>query len=164
MLWNIRARGRRRVGLLIGGVAVGLLGVTGVAPAATAAPAPAAVAARSCYIVCDGADPNSSSWFDENGVGHRCDDARTIYTYDPPNTGYVELRYSRECRMAWARGGLHGVMIRGYNADGSFRTSYSAGDSDSIAYTLAVNDAGLTARACIFIPLSGGQYTCGAPY
>jgi hypothetical protein len=155
MSWKIRARGWRRVVLLT----VGLLVATGATATPTAAAAP-----RSCYIVCDGANPSGASWFDEDGVAHRCDDARTIYTHDPAGTGYVELRYSRECRMAWARGGLHGVMIQGFNADGSFRTSYRAGGSDSIAYTLAVNDAGLTARACIFYPSSGGQYTCGPRY
>ncbi|GAA3350844.1 hypothetical protein GCM10020358_78270 [Amorphoplanes nipponensis] len=122
-----------------------------------------AAAATSCYKICDGVDPNRAAWEDPNGVLHKCNaDARTIYTVDPASTGAVELRYSSRCRMAWARGGLHGIKIEGFNADGSLRTVYSYYSTSQTGYTQAVNDAGLTARACILTPMGG--WTCGSRY
>jgi hypothetical protein len=118
----------------------------------------------SCYIVCDGVDPNTAAYEDANGVLRPCrNDARTIYTVDPPSTGYAELRYSGRCRMAWARGGLHGIKIEGFNANGSLRVVYTFFSTSSIGWTQAVNDAGQTARACVLTP-SGGGWTCTPRY
>jgi hypothetical protein len=45
------------------------------------------------------------------------------------------------------------------------RVTYSGyGQTSAQTYTPAVNDAGLTARACAFVFSSGGQYTCTEPY
>jgi hypothetical protein len=142
----------------VAGLGAVLLAATGVL-SVSATPAHAA----GCYIVCDGVDPSSAGYEDANGVFHRCDDARTIYTIDPPTTGYVELRYSRECRMAWARGGLHGIKVEGFNSDGSYRVTHDFYSTSRIGYTRAVNDAGQTARACVLTP-SGGGWTCTARY
>ncbi len=162
-MWSkIRTPGRRGAGLAVIATIAGIVVAPG--PVGSAA-ADSPSAAVSCYHICDGTDPNKAVFVTPDERFIPCtNDARTIYTYDPEGTGAVELRYSSRCRIAWARGGLHGVMIRGYNADGSFRVAYTAGGSDRIGVTAVVNDAGLTARACIFYPQSGGQYSCGKPY
>ncbi|WP_157984739.1 DUF2690 domain-containing protein [Lentzea terrae] len=162
-MWSkIRVPGWRGAGLAVIAAVAGVVVAPGPVGSAAADTRPAAV---SCYYICDGTDPNKAVFVTPDERFIPCtNDARTIYTHDPEGTGYVELRYSRRCRIAWARGGLHGVMIQGFNADGSFRTSYAAGGSDHIGVTAVVNDAGLTARACIFYPQSGGQYTCGPRY
>jgi hypothetical protein len=57
------------------------------------------------------------------------------------------------------------IVVRGYNANGTLRVTYSGyGQTSAQTYTPAVNDAGLTARACAFVFSSGGQYTCAEPY
>jgi hypothetical protein len=139
----------------------GIVGSAAAVALADAAPASAA-AGPSCYIVCDGQDPETAIYEDANGVIRPCNDARTIYTVDPPSTGYAELRYSRKCRMAWARGGVHGIKVEGFNADGSLRVIHDFYSTTRLGYTLAVNDAGLTARACVYTPYGG--WTCTARY
>lgn len=129
-------------------------------------------AATSCHVICDGVDPNRAAYEDANGVLRKCStDARTIYTLYFEQAGnrqpVVELRYSRRCRMAWARaasgGWVHGFNIEGFNRDGSLRTSYDAGGGGPWprTYTLAVDDAGLTARACYWYPW---VWQCGQRY
>jgi hypothetical protein len=142
-----------------------LLTVTVAATGAVLSPlaATAAAAAVSCYRICDGVEPQGMGWEDSNGVFHACNDARTIYTVAPPSSGSVELRYSATCRMAWARGGLYTIKVQGFNADGSLRTEYEYSNSDRLGHTLAVNDAGLKARACV-APAFSNSFTCGARF
>ena len=49
------------------------------------------------------------------------------------------------------------------DADGSLRVSYFRSSSVGPSYTLAVNDANLTARVCYF-PASGVDWVCGGRY
>lgn len=133
--------------------------------AATLVPAERAQAARamSCRIVCDGDDPAQARYENAQGAMVRCGDFTTVKTARIPGGGTVELRYSRQCRMAWARGSY--VQIRGYHANGSLRVTYNGyGTTSAQTYTPAVNDAGLTARACAFVFSSGGQMVCTDPY
>lgn len=107
-----------------------------------------------CYIVCDGVHPSSAGYEDANGVFRPCNDARTVYAiYDDfggVNGAYVELRYSSKCRMAWARG-FHDVKIEGFWANGTSRDKvYQATGFPGSAITLALNDANLLARACVY--------------
>jgi hypothetical protein len=157
MLNRITRLCRRSIIVAIGGLALSALVVPN-----TASAAPKAL---SCYIVCDGQNPDTAVYEDEYGNLRPCD-KKTIYTHAPAGGGgaSVSLRYSSKCRMAWARGGVYGIVIQGFNADGSFRTSYDAHNPSGTAFTMAVNDAGLTARACIFIPSSGGNISCGPRY
>jgi hypothetical protein len=159
---------RRKAALsltLAAGLTGGLLGVASPAAASSETALPsteqASATAVSCYIVCDGQDPSTAVYEDSDGVLRRCNDARTIYEIEPSASGWVELRYSRKCRMAWARGG-GGIKVQGFNADGSFRVAYEKFVYPGQAYTLAVNDAGLTARACLEIPWEG--WSCTATY
>jgi len=78
------------------------------------------------------------------------------------SSGWVQLRYSKTCRMAWACG-YPAVKVDGYNANGSYRVTYDGSNSEHPVYTLAVNDANLTARACYF-PSSGVNWQCGSRY
>lgn len=117
-------------------------------------------ASVSCYIICDGQNPDTARYEDANGVPQHCNDARTIYTIQQSASRYVELRYSRKCRMAWARGQGH-ILVEGFNANGSWRVSFDKFASSGRGYTLAVNDANLTAHACL--ETSGG-WTCTALY
>jgi hypothetical protein len=139
--------------------------VLAVALGLVAAVLPAGPAAASCYNICDGADPAQARYENANGAMVLCGDARTIYTVDPTSAGYVELRYSRNCRMAWARGvSANGgsMWVEGFNADGSFRVAYWTANWRVLSYSAAVNDAGLTARVCISSP--GGYVECGRRY
>jgi hypothetical protein len=152
-----------RQGMLRSTVAIAL--VAAGTSVVTAAPAHAAQAAQaaSCYIVCDGVDPEQARYENSQGALVRCGGFSTVKTAPVPGGGTVELRYSRQCRMAWARGSY--VQIRGYNANGSLRVTYGGyGGTSAQTYTPAVNDAGLTARACAFVFSSGGQYACTDPY
>lgn len=134
--------------------------LAGVGAIAVAPPTPAS-AATSCAIVCDGVDPGTAVYEDANGVIRRCNGVQTIYTVRD-SSGWVELRYSKTCRMVWARGAW-AVRVDGYNANGSLRVSYFRSDSNNPQYTLAVNDANLTARVCYF-PASGVDWVCGGRY
>jgi hypothetical protein len=140
-------------------------GVAAVAPASAAAALPE----HACNIICDGQNPNGASWFDENGVGHPCDDFRTIYTITAGSGQYAELRYSRECRMAWARGFIYtggSVWVEGFNPDGRLRDGAVFEIArDRTSHSLAVNDAGNTARVCLWLagPAPGGPI-CGRRY
>jgi hypothetical protein len=139
---------------------------TAAVAAAALVPAQPAQAAQtpqpqSCYITCDGVDPTQARYENDQGAMVPCGGFTTVKSAPVPGGGTVELRYSRQCRMAWARGNY--VEIRGYNPDGSLRVTYPGYGSTS-TYTPVVNDAGLTARACAFVFSSGGQYTCTDPY
>jgi hypothetical protein len=134
------------------------------APVAVAAPAaaPAAALAASCYIVCDDVNPNTAVYERSDGALVRCNGYRTVYAIPG-----VELRYSTSCRMAWARGNPYlAIKIESFNSNGSFRTSRSAAMCTvgppvcaETVHTVALNDAGLTARACVFAPSYGWQCT-----
>jgi hypothetical protein len=145
----------RRVAAVLA-VALGVL--------AAVLPASPAAAAR-CYIICDEADPNNSHYEDANGNLRRCTDFRTIYTIDPTYTGFAELRYSRNCRMAWVRGAAAGggeVWIEGFEPNGSVRIRLWTSNWRVVSHSLAVNDAGQTARVCIYSPAGGTE--CGYRY
>jgi hypothetical protein len=72
----------------------------------------------------------------------------------------IELRYSRTCRAAWARvrNGAEGDYAYIYNNIGYEAADRVAAGSTSV-YTVMVNDAGYSARAC----LDGANY-CTAWY
>jgi hypothetical protein len=134
------------------------------APVAVGAPAgaPAAALAASCYIVCDDVNPDTAVYERSDGVLVRCNGYRTVYT-----VGGAELRYSTSCRMAWVRGSPNWAMkIESFNPNGSFRTSRETvmctvgppACADKV-HSVALNDAGLTARACVYAPSYGWQCT-----
>lgn len=115
--------------------------------------------AMSCYKVCDGQAPDTAHYEDANGGLRRCTDARIIYRLTGSYGSYVELRYSRNCRMVWAQGSGN-FKVEGFNANGSLRVIFERGGGSQFTWkTLAVNDAGLTARACIFTDSAGWRCT-----
>ncbi len=135
-----------------------------------AAPTAASAATNpGCGSACDGRDP-SFTYFDANETPHKCqNDAVTIYSSTPQVGVTYQLRYSRACRTAWARttstliSGF-GLRIVSYNSNGTQRRIYEV-DSSVSAYTPMVNDAGLTAAACIHVPVSPPDYWgCTARY
>jgi hypothetical protein len=133
----------RRVAATVLAVVLGL--VAAMVPAGPAA-------AASCYIICDGWDPNNVYYEDASGVVRRCTDFRTIYTVDPPWTGYAQFRYSRNCRMAWVRGAAAeggSVWIEGFEPNGSLRIRLWTTNWREVTHSMAVNDANQTARVCI---------------
>jgi hypothetical protein len=85
-------------------------------------------------------------------VAEQCaDDATTI-----ASTSKVLLRYSKLCRTAWAKangepaiGAVWYLKVISYNTSGSVRTSKGTSPNDK-GYTLMVDDAGITAKACIY--------------
>jgi hypothetical protein len=118
-------------------------------------------AATSCYIVCDDVNPNTAMYENSNGALVPCNGYRTVYAIGTS----VELRYSTSCRMAWARGdGYFPIKIESFNANGSFRTSRERVSCPTCGqiWTVALNDAGLTARACAYGPSTG--WVCTARY
>ncbi|MFC4063974.1 DUF2690 domain-containing protein [Actinoplanes subglobosus] len=143
---------------------------TGVVLGVSATPAFAA-----CGNKCDGENPQTYSYLDVSvggpGAVVKCStDARTpansgskVYkkyaTNLPESAIYVELRYSPQCRTAWARTNADGwgITVYSYNANGSFRTSAWEVTNSSVKYTAMVNDAGLKAKACISIPVSDSE-------
>jgi hypothetical protein len=110
-----------------------------------------APAAAACGYACDGRDPQPAG-----GKQSVCvDDADTIFTVRHPtiNTA-VELRYSPNCRTAWARqlydrGWLSGVLVESYYADGTRRMTQTDRTTGG-PWSRMVNDANLTARACLY--------------
>jgi hypothetical protein len=111
----------------------------------------------SCHIFCDGVDPQGAGLEDANGGFVPCSrSARTVFTAGGNGTGTstVELRYSGKCRIAWARGGPHAIRVEGFRANGTLRSVHPH-EEGSVSYTLAVDDAGLTARACSWVPVGG---------
>jgi hypothetical protein len=123
---------------------------------------PPSVAAASCYIICDGQDPSTGVYEDSSGVLRPCNDGRTIYEASGDNGTYVQLRYSGKCRMAWARTfSASQIRVDGFNANGTYRVQYFSGSGAPNHYTVAVNDAGLTARACI---AKGSGWSCTVRY
>ncbi|MFF8839677.1 DUF2690 domain-containing protein [Streptomyces sp. NPDC015130] len=95
-----------------------------------------ASAATSCYAAsCHGLDPATTI----------CqNDARTVL-WD--RSGRVELRYSPQCRTAWARQGFGPAgRITVNNSQGAvFAADYSGGNP---AWTRMVNDKDIAAWAC----------------
>lgn len=119
----------------------------------------AAAPRMSCYKVCDGQNPDTAHYEDANGGLRRCTDARIIHRLTGAYGSYVELRYSRNCRMVWAQG-WGSFKVEGFNANGSLRVIFARQGGSQITWkTLAVNDAGLTARACIFTDSAGWRCT-----
>jgi hypothetical protein len=115
------------------------------------APAEVVSSAISCHLVCDGVNPSIAVYEDDRGVLRKCD-ARTVATAADGGVS-VELRYSTKCRMASARGGLFGFKVDGFNPNGSHRVTYT---EFSPGFSLAVDDADQTARACASVPASDG--------
>ncbi|MEH1126293.1 hypothetical protein [Micromonospora sp. CPCC 206061] len=170
-MWSVPRRLAASAALVVC-VAAGLAALptpaAATSPAATTRAAVTSVAnlaAASCYIVCDDTDPNTARYENSDGALVRCNGYRTVYVVS--NT---ELRYSTSCRMAWARGnGYSPIKIESFNADGTFRTSRERTSCPvgppacpSQIYTVALNDAGLTARACVYSPSEG--WRCTARY
>lgn len=105
-----------------------------------------AAAATGCYAdSCTGRDPSQTV----------CqNDAVTVGTGE---TG-VELRYSPSCRAAWARKKDNGSSDSTITVRNSNGQSYSVGvPAYSSRFTLMVNDAGITSRACEYF---GSSYSC----
>jgi hypothetical protein len=147
-------------------LAASALLMTGLAVGAGATPA--AAATSGCGSSCDGKNPQTYT-LDYNGSSITCGlDAVTKKSAQIPQNGgpTVELRYSPRCRTAWAR--TNGVNFRiyvySYNTNGSLRRTETTFVESGANYTLMVNDAGITAKACIVIPVSGGEQTCTAKY
>jgi hypothetical protein len=121
--------------------------------------APAHAANPGCGFSCDGVDPNSAAVEDANGALHLCrDSARTVYSRSEPGNGYVDLRYSSYCRIAWARGVAQEIKVVSFwhqNDPESAARRVEIDYSSSGGYTLAVNDAGLYAEACVYVAYGG---------
>jgi hypothetical protein len=150
---------RVRILALLGAALVAMVGVF-----APAAPAAAALPPwPTCYIVCDGGNPNNQGYEDSTGAFRPCNGFSTVRTAQIAGMT-VELRYSTSCRMAWARGTVANggtVRIEGFNPDGQVRAvAYASG---AVNYTTVVQDAGVTARACIQPPSFSG-WTCTGRY
>jgi hypothetical protein len=135
---------------------------------AAALPGPAAAGGSvidHCYIVCDGVDPDTAVYEDANGVIRHCNGVHTVARASG-NAATVQLRYSNSCRMAWAKGPQGSeIKVEGFDATGRvLRIAYpSIGSTQSPThYTLAVNDAGLLARACIAVGPS--NWSCTRKY
>ena len=119
-----------------------------------------------CGYSCDGMDPESIGMEDANGGFHLCkNSAITAREISIPGNGNVELRYSTYCRIAWARGiagdGSHSIKVESFNANGTLRRTELGGGG--LSYTRVVNDAGLTARACVF-QFASQSYACTSRY
>lgn len=141
----------------------------------TATPAFAA-----CGNLCDGKNPQTFTYLDRSvggpGATVNCStDVRTpadtstkkfkVYTTDHPSAPYIELRYSPTCRTAWARTSAVNwtIYVESYNTDGTLRKTAEQHTNSNVKYTAMVNDAGLTARACISVPVSD-RNVCTARY
>ncbi|MFC4063975.1 DUF2690 domain-containing protein [Actinoplanes subglobosus] len=149
---------------------IAAIAATGAVLALSATPAFAA-----CGNKCDGENPFSYTYLEGGGVGAPVNCKNSAVT--PENTDtktylkyanrsiYIELRYSTVCRTAWARTNAVGWTINtySYKADGSFRTSTEQHTNSTVKYSAMVNDAGLTAKACIWVPVSDTQ-VCTSKY
>jgi hypothetical protein len=134
---------------------------TAVATAVTIGTATNASAAA-CHIVCDGVDPNTAVYEDSSGVLRKCDAATVLTTRPAPV--YVEMRYSKKCRMVWARGNVgFSLTVIGYEPNGQERVRYRTGSSGCCGnhWTPAVNDANQTAVVC---GGDGGETWCTSRY
>ena len=102
-------------------------------------------ASAACGSACDGRDPQPAA-----GKASVCvDDADTIF-----EVGGVQLRYSPNCRTAWARqiGDLYwltGVLVQSFNTNGTLRMTQTDRGTGG-PWSRMVNDANLTARACFY--------------
>ncbi|WP_250031842.1 DUF2690 domain-containing protein [Paractinoplanes maris] len=127
---------------------------------------PAAAAAGGCGSVCDGKNPQNYVYQGPGGPSQwvTCQaDAYTKYTAGKSgHAGYVELRYSPACRTAWAKTNTLNTVIHvySYNSNGSERRHEDQVTNSSVKYTVMVNDAGYTAKACATVPASGGDMLC----
>ena len=149
-------------------LAASALLITGLAVGADATSASAATATSGCGSQCDGKNPQTYT-IDYNGSSITCGlDAVTKKSAQIPEIGgpVVELRYSPRCRTAWARtNGINfQIYVYSYNTSGSLRRTEGTFVEGGANYTLMVNDAGYTAKACIVIPVTGGEQTCTAKY
>ena len=133
-----------------------------------AAPTAAFAVTSGCGSTCDGQNPQTYS-FDHNGGVTTCAaDAVTKRTATISQAGgiVIILRYSAVCRTAWAQtnGYDYTIYLYSYKSNGSLRRTESTDTTDSVRYTRMVNDAGLTARACIVVPVSDGDQICTSKY
>ncbi|MGP3945530.1 DUF2690 domain-containing protein [Streptomyces sp. 6N106] len=166
--------GRKRVALFTGGLVGALLLVAGAvllidaggdgekrgerpttAPATSARQPPAGV--KCAGEDCTGQDPQAMG----------CGAAATTTADATVGTAYVEVRYSKTCRAAWARitraapGDV--IQIKAPGAQGGAeRAQHSRVDADGDAYTKMISvDA--TARTTACATLTGGTRGCTAP-
>ncbi|MET8152355.1 DUF2690 domain-containing protein [Actinoplanes sp. NPDC049668] len=133
--------------------------IEAVDPAAVEALTAAAAANRNCNSDCDGTSPDYQ-WTPPGGQSnwYRCsDDAITVYAVKEraPLTGNrLELRYSPQCRSAWARGwAYHNFFVESFNGSTSRKIAWhnhpgSGPQPTNRTWTAMVNDKGYTARAC----------------
>lgn len=129
---------------------------------------PALAATSGCGSSCDGANPATYT-LDYDGSSITCSlDAVTEksarYSDSEP---LVELRYSPRCRTAWARtsGYDYWIYVYSYDSSGTLRRTEDTFVEGGANYTLMVNDAGYTAKACIAdSPGAATPRTCTAAY
>ncbi len=148
-------------------LAASALLITGLAVGVDATSAAAATAG--CGSNCDGKNPATYT-IDYNGSSITCSlDAVTKKTaqyssYEP----VINLRYSPHCRTAWAQSPSavdFWLFVYSYNSSGSLRRTESTFVEGGANYTLMVNDAGYTAKACIGdSPDVSSPVTCTAKY
>ncbi|MFD0151327.1 DUF2690 domain-containing protein [Streptomyces sp. NPDC055721] len=108
-----------------------------------------ASAATSCYAeTCHGLDPATTIC---------ANDAQTVLR---DRTGWVELRYSPQCRTAWARQafGSKGRITVNNSQGAVFAADYAGGS----AWTRMVNDKDIFAWVCG--NWTDGQYGCSNKY
>jgi hypothetical protein len=122
-------------------------------PSAVDALTAAAAANRNCNSACDATDPNHV-W----SGGYTCaSDAITVYGVlnRAPMSGYmVELRYSPQCRSAWARGDrARNFSVESFSGSKSHKVAWwnapgSGPSPTGKTWTAMVNDKGYEAEAC----------------
>jgi hypothetical protein len=142
---------------------------TGLDATSAEAAMPTISATAGCGSACDGKNPATYT-IDYNGSSITCSlDAVTKKsarsTDDEP---VVNLRYSPRCRTAWAQlpaGTDYWIYVYSYNSSGSLRRTEKSFVEGGPNYTLMVNDAGYTAKACIAdSPGAASPTTCTAKY
>jgi len=126
-------------------------------PDSTYIPA-AELAVTGCGNTCDYKDPFRYKIY-HGGCStcyHYCaDDRNFIDSYENP-IAYVELWYSPRCRTAWAATTFVGfeIKVKSYYTDGRLRAVASSITNENFRYSPMLNDAGLLAHGCIYVPFS----------
>jgi len=117
---------------------------------------PALASNPGCGSACDDKDP--AGWVPIGGHDYyRCQDTAStveVATTGRANDYSVELRYSSQCRTAWARSGSEVYFWVERKSPHRVEDAYPDVQGD-VEHTRMVNDAGYLSRACFNYPNGG---------